>query len=112
MAKMDDRQGKATKAPHASDPERTAKSDRRKLERVTLQSTAAGDELLYFDSVSARVGLRRTAIYERISNGTFPQPVRLSARCVRWRASDIRHWLIAQPKSYDPSSNGSSGVAA
>ena len=50
MAKMDDRQGKATKAPHACDPERTAKSDRRKLERVTLQSTAAGDELLYFDS--------------------------------------------------------------
>jgi prophage regulatory protein len=52
--------------------------------------------LLHLATVSALVGLGPTAIYDRIRAGTFPQPKRLSARCSRWRAGEIRHWLDVQ----------------
>ncbi|WP_418122306.1 helix-turn-helix transcriptional regulator [Variovorax sp. 160MFSha2.1] len=49
--------------------------------------------LLRFETVSALVGLKRSAIYLRMDAGTFPRPIRLSSRCVRWRAGDIEDWL-------------------
>lgn len=50
--------------------------------------------LLRRTEVEEIVGLRRSAIYDRIAKGTFPQPVRFkAARAVRWRLSDIDTWL-------------------
>ena len=43
--------------------------------------------------VTIRVGLGKTAIYKRMNAGVFPHPVKLSERCVRWRAEDIAKWL-------------------
>lgn len=54
------------------------------------------DTLMRFDAVSQAVGLRRSAVYARIRSGAFPAPVRLGARCVRWRASDIQAFIGAQ----------------
>lgn len=39
-----------------------------------------------------------TPVYDRLRAGAFPQPVRLSKRCTRWRMGDIRAWLEAQGK--------------
>jgi predicted DNA-binding transcriptional regulator AlpA len=44
-------------------------------------------------------GKRSTAIYDGIKKHTFPAPVKLSSRCVRWRVGDLRHWL-ADPSNY------------
>lgn len=54
------------------------------------------DTLMRFEAVSQAVGLRRSAVYARIRAGAFPAPVRLGARCVRWRASDINAFVASQ----------------
>jgi prophage regulatory protein len=38
-------------------------------------------------------GLSRSAIYLRISKGTFPKQVSLGARAIGWRQEDIQTWL-------------------
>ena len=43
--------------------------------------------------VEERVGLARSTIYDLMSKGLFPRPIRLSARAVAWRSSDIQRWL-------------------
>lgn len=51
--------------------------------------------LLKLRTVQALTGLGKTSIYERIKSGEF-KPVRLSRRCVRFRAADVLAWLKAQ----------------
>ena len=46
--------------------------------------------------VEARVGLRRSTLYQRIAEGTFPAPVRLGARSVGWLAHEVERWLEAR----------------
>lgn len=43
--------------------------------------------------VEARVGLRRSSLYQPIANGTFPQRIRIGARVVGWVESEISDWL-------------------
>lgn len=43
--------------------------------------------------VEQLVGLRRSAIYAAVQDGTFPKPVRLGPRAVGWRVTDLRAWL-------------------
>ncbi|WP_066334706.1 helix-turn-helix transcriptional regulator [Azohydromonas lata] len=52
--------------------------------------------LLDIKAVSALVGLKSTAIFERVRAGTFPEPVRMGARCTRWPAGKVRQWLREQ----------------
>jgi predicted DNA-binding transcriptional regulator AlpA len=54
------------------------------------------DALLPLDPVvTGWVGLKQSAIRNRIRAGTFPKPVPLSSTCRRFRARDIRAWLAA-----------------
>lgn len=43
--------------------------------------------------VEARTGLSRSTLYDWMKRGEFPQPVKLGARLVAWRESDIAAWL-------------------
>ncbi len=49
--------------------------------------------LVPIELTAAVSGIKRTAIYARGKLGAFPTPLRLSYRCSRWRAGDIRRWL-------------------
>ncbi len=49
--------------------------------------------ILRLPAVKDRTGLARSTIYASIAEGTFPKPVRLGARAVGWRESDILSWL-------------------
>jgi prophage regulatory protein len=52
------------------------------------------EAILRLPAVKARTGLSRSTIYLRVSQGTFPAPVRLGgARAVGWCASEIDDWL-------------------
>lgn len=42
-----------------------------------------------------RVGLRKTAIYERIAHREFPLPVQLGTT-VRWVESEVEEWIEAR----------------
>jgi prophage regulatory protein len=43
--------------------------------------------------VQARTGLSRSTIYQRVSDGTFPRPVKLGGRAVGWLDAEIQVWL-------------------
>ncbi|GGH18126.1 transcriptional regulator, AlpA family [Cribrihabitans marinus] len=39
------------------------------------------------------IGLSRSTIYKMIADGDFPQPIKIGARAVGWRESDVSEWL-------------------
>lgn len=55
--------------------------------------------LLPISVVEELIGLGKSAIYSRVARGAFPEPVRLSVKCSRWRAGDVAAWLEAQGAS-------------
>ncbi len=42
------------------------------------------------------VPISRSTLWRRIQAGTFPGPVKLSARVTVWRAEDLRRWIAEQ----------------
>ena len=50
------------------------------------------------DEVTARTGLPRSSIYDRMKAGTFPAPIRLGvgAKAVGWLEPDISDWISEQ----------------
>ncbi|KXS55166.1 MAG: prophage regulatory protein [Marinobacter sp. T13-3] len=49
------------------------------------------DKFLRLPAVMEKVGLRRTAIYDKISTGDFPQPIKLGNVSV-WLESEVNGW--------------------
>ena len=54
-----------------------------------------GERLLRLPEVMERVGLKRTAIYQRMREGRFPKSRSLGARCTIWLESEIDEWIRA-----------------
>lgn len=46
--------------------------------------------------VLAAIGMRPTWLNEAVKRGTFPRPIRLGARAVGWRKSEIEAWLSSR----------------
>lgn len=51
------------------------------------------EKLLHLSDVERTIRLKKSKIYNMIASGEFPRPVRLGKRSVRWRESDIQHWI-------------------
>ncbi|MDE8654498.1 AlpA family transcriptional regulator [Novosphingobium album (ex Liu et al. 2023)] len=49
--------------------------------------------LLRLPEVMARVGLKRSAIYQRMSDGTFPRSRSLGPKCAVWVEAEIDAWI-------------------
>ena len=45
------------------------------------------------------VGLARSTIYKQIATGTFPRPVAVGSKAVRWRASEVAEWIEGCPRT-------------
>ena len=43
--------------------------------------------------VLATISMGNTWLYDAIAKGEFPAPVKLGARAVGWRRSDVEAWL-------------------
>lgn len=54
------------------------------------------ERILRRPEVEARTGLSRSTIYQWMKDGQFPQPIKLGARLVAWRESDVNAWLEAR----------------
>lgn len=50
------------------------------------------NSLMRLKDVSRLVGLSRSSLYKGVADGTFPHPVRVGKRSVRWRVQDILDW--------------------
>lgn len=61
--------------------------------------TKGEDRLIPIREVSSLVGLRDSAIYNRIRAKRFPEPVRLSQRCSRWSRAAVLGWVEAQKEA-------------
>ena len=46
--------------------------------------------------VEARTGLGHSKIYEGISEGSFPAPVKLTPKAARWVEDEIDDWIAAR----------------
>jgi len=60
-----------------------------------LHVAQISDALLNLRTVRALSGLGKTSIYALIKSGEL-RPIRMGARCTRFRASEIQAWLRAQ----------------
>lgn len=49
--------------------------------------------LIRLPEVMNRVGLKRSAIYQRMSEGRFPRSRSMGSRCTVWVESEIDEWL-------------------
>ena len=57
------------------------------------------DVLLTRREVERRTGLSRSTLYRKMREGTFPVPLKISERAVRWRESDIRAYVESRPRA-------------
>jgi prophage regulatory protein len=64
--------------------------------------TASTIRLISDKEVKQKTGLGHSARYDRIKQGTFPQPVRISSRCVRWYEHEIDAWIASLPRGVNP----------
>ena len=55
------------------------------------------DRLVRLPEVVHLCGISRSALYEMISNGEFPVPLRIGARSVGWRFSELQAWIATRP---------------
>jgi prophage regulatory protein len=58
-------------------------------------------QLYRLPQVCALVGLRRSALYNAVSRGEFPKPLKIGRRAVAWRRSDIEAWLESRAAERD-----------
>lgn len=56
-------------------------------------SSARPPRLLRLPEVMNRVGLRRSAIYQRMSEGRFPKCRALGPKCSVWVEAEINAWI-------------------
>lgn len=64
------------------------------------------------DEVSRLTGLARATIYKKVKERSFPAPVRLGARSVGWRLTDLDTWLQAPERQWDPPRSNRDGPQA
>ena len=58
-------------------------------------------KFLRLPEVISRIGFRRTAIYQKIAERTFPAPVKLGPRAVAWVSEEIEKWMDARVAERD-----------
>ena len=52
-----------------------------------------GEKLIRLPELLKTVGISRATAYRYVANGRLPKPVKLSSRCVAWKASAVNEWL-------------------
>jgi predicted DNA-binding transcriptional regulator AlpA len=82
----------ATTASPAPPPATGVSDDRPTGTVVRLPETG----FLRQPQVLVFVPISRSTLWRRIQAGTFPGPVKLSARVTAWRAEDVRRWIADQ----------------
>ncbi len=50
-------------------------------------------KILRRPQVESLTGMSRSSIYAMMADGTFPKPIRLTARAVGWVEDEVQEWL-------------------
>jgi prophage regulatory protein len=91
----------ATGAGLCRDHLRAAVSSEQSVKQVHGRPRENGeyDRLLRLPEVINCVGLRKSAIYDKIQRKEFPKPVAIGKRARAWRASKIAQWIADRENS-------------
>jgi prophage regulatory protein len=70
-------------------------------EALPTATVNAPRRLLRLPEVMSRVGLKRSSIYQRMSEGRFPKSRSLGSKCAVWVETEIDAWIaqIAESNS-------------
>lgn len=60
-----------------------------------------GYKVLRLPEVSQASGMSRSAIYQGMKDGTFPQSIQLGTRMVGWSEQEIDDWIEAKLQARD-----------
>ena len=63
------------------------------------KETPSETRILRLPEVLARVGLRRSTVYQLMDTGEFPASVRLTPNAVGWRSDDIDDWVASRVRT-------------
>jgi prophage regulatory protein len=71
------------------------------MENTTTTKTPTPGRLLRLDAVENLTGLRKSSIYTYMASKAhgFPTPVRIGARAVAWRESDVLAWIAGRTEA-------------
>lgn len=51
------------------------------------------DRLIRLPELEALIGCKKSTVYTMLKQGTFPRPIRLSARMVAWPETAVLQWI-------------------
>lgn len=51
------------------------------------------DRLIRLPEVENLIGCKKSTVYTMVKEGTFPKPIRLSARMVAWPETAVMQWM-------------------
>lgn len=88
-----------------------ATSDKKPQRRPQpLEAASLPDALLKIQTAATVTGLSPSTIFRKLvaDPPQFPEPVRMGARCTRWRAASVRDWMAAQRSEPVPASTPTS----
>jgi prophage regulatory protein len=51
------------------------------------------DRILRIQAVLDRTGLRRSTLYRKIAEGSFPRQVKISRNGCGWRETEVARWI-------------------
>ena len=61
-----------------------------------------GSRILRMPEVCAKTGLGKSTIYKKLTDGTFPPPIRLGPRAIGWKMRDVNDWLESPERRWNP----------
>ena len=51
------------------------------------------DSLIRIKNVEAKTGLKKSMVYDLISKGEFPKPIKIGERAVAWISREVDQWV-------------------
>jgi len=61
------------------------------------------DPLLRTPQAAAALGVSPSLLHNMVKAGAFPKPIRITDRCIGWRASTVQHFIDAkEAEGYAP----------
>ena len=60
------------------------------------------ERLLTRKEITREVGISRSTIYRLLRNGSFPQPIRIGERGIRWPESQVQAWIAERKAAIQP----------
>ena len=60
------------------------------------------NELLKVRDIQARLGISRSAVYALIHEPSFPVPIAINSRNLRWEVTEFEEWLLSRKSSLKP----------